>query len=240
MRSSRLPIVLLCSASVLGGGAALADDPPAGAPAPAAPAAAAPAAPASPEAPAPAPRKPGYQSPVPPAKQAIARSGRGRKAGPTWNGPVASYPGFRMLEGGGTRVFLGVDRKVDVTEHKAPGRIIYRMAGTMAPANTNRLPILSSYFPSVVHRVQLVQQGNDLDLVVDVREGVGAERRVLDGEKGIVVQIDFPKSSSYDAWKAAKESAVPATADPTGPRARRTTDTTRIEGQGTDRAQSPY
>ncbi len=241
MRSSRLPIVLLCSASLLSGGAALADDPPAGSSAPAP--AAAPAAPAAPDAPpAPAaPRKPGFQSPVPAAKQVVARYGARRKRNaPVWTGPVASYPGFRMLENGGTRVFLEVDRKVDVTEHKAPGRVVYRLQGTAAPAEVNRLPMLSSYFPSVVHRVQLVQQGTDLELVVDVREGVGAERRVLDGESGIVVQIDFPKSSGYDAWKAARESQPLPTDEPHGPRARRATDTTRIQGQGTDRAQSPY
>lgn len=145
-----------------------------------------------------------------------------------------------MLEGGGTRVFVNVDRKVDVVEQKAAGRIVFRLPRTEAPAAVNRLPILSSYFPSVVSRVQLVQSGADLDLVIDVREAVAAEHRTLDGESGIVLQVDFPKASTYDAWKTAREAPAPPIEAQAGPRARRATETTSIEGQGTDRAQSPY
>lgn len=235
MRSPRLPILLLFSAGILSGGAALADDPPAGAPA---------SAPATPAAPSPqaAPGKPGYRSPVPSAKQILARSRhpkRGKHVA-VWPGPIASFPGFRMLDGGGTRVFVDVDRKVDIVEQKAPGRIIFRLAGTLAPAGVNRLPILTSYFPSVVHRVQLVQSGAALDLVIDVREAVAIEHRVLDSESGIVFQVDLPKASTYDAWKAAREAPAPPVEAQAGPRARRATETTSIEGQGTDRVQSPY
>lgn len=179
---------------------------------------------------------------MPSAKQILARSRhpKGGKHAAVWSGPIASFPGFRMLDGGGTRVFVDVDRKVDIVEQKAPGRLIYRLAGTLAPAGVNRLPILTSYFPSVVHRVQLVQSGGDLDVVIDVREAVAVERRVLDGESGIVFQIDFPKASTYDAWKAAREAPEAPIEAQAGPRAHRATETTSIEGQGTDRAQSPY
>src|SRR5206468_12121349 len=81
---------------------------------------------------------------------------------------VATFPGFKMLPDGSSRVFVEVSRKIDVTEHKAEGRITYRLKGAAVPIRTNRLPIDTSFFPTPVGRIQLVEEGDDADLVIEL------------------------------------------------------------------------
>ncbi|AKT41997.1 uncharacterized protein CMC5_062190 [Chondromyces crocatus] len=110
---------------------------------------------------------------------------------PNLLGPVATYPGFRMLSGGSSRVFLQVNRKVDVVESKAAGRITYRLKGTHT-IQTNQYPLVTSFFPTPVGRVLLTPQGTDLDLVVELRVPSEAQHRVLETDQGMVLQVDFP------------------------------------------------
>lgn len=106
--------------------------------------------------------------------------------------PIATFPGFRMLPTGGSRVFVQIHGgKVDVAESKAEGRLVYRMKGTGA-IQTNRFPLVTSFFPTPVARVQLVSQGDDLDMVIDLRAPSEATYRVLETEQGSVLQVDFP------------------------------------------------
>ena len=142
-------------------------------------------------------------------------------------GPVATYPGFRMLDGGGSRVFVTVNQNVDVTEHKAEGRVTYRLRGVAAPIRTNRLPLLTNFFPTPVGRVQLVEQGSDVDVVIDLRMPSTAEHRVLKQNGGILLQVDFPKPVGLPA------AAAPSAAT-SKPAAKRTQNTTTIGGGSTD------
>src|SRR5262245_4373393 len=98
-----------------------------------APAVAAPPAPAPSAAPAAPPVIARPMSEQPQAQAPKAGGTRGRKrskpAAVQPQGPVATYPGFKMLEDGGSRVFVEISRKVEITEHKAEGRVTYRMKG---------------------------------------------------------------------------------------------------------------
>jgi hypothetical protein len=140
---------------------------------------------------------------------------------------VATYPGFKLLRDGTSRVFVEVSKKVDITEHKAQGRVTYRMKGVSAPIRTNRLALLTGFFSTPVGRIQLVEEGSDVDLVIELRAPSDAQHKVIDSEGGIVLQVDFPKPAGAVGQAPAAVSA-PAAAD----RAKRGTDTTTIQGGG--------
>src|SRR6185369_6392723 len=92
-------------------------------------------------------------------------------------GPVATYPGFRMLDGGGSRVFVTLSKKLTVTEHRAEGKLTYRIQGAQVPTSTNRLPLLTSFFSTPVSRLELVNRDSDVDLVIDVKGGAVPQYR---------------------------------------------------------------
>ncbi|WP_437986309.1 hypothetical protein [Sorangium sp. So ce117] len=175
----------------------------------------APKAPAAPEKAA-APQKPAVNKPrggsagAPQAGR--QRPGRARKpkkdAQASLAGrPVATFPGFRMLPTGGSRVFVQIHGgKVDVAESKAAGRVVYRLKGAGA-IQTNRFPLVTSFFATPVTQVQLVGQGNDLDMVIDLRTQADATYRVLETDQGMVLQVDFPPSVPEQRSAAPAEGA---------------------------------
>lgn len=138
-------------------------------------------------------------------------------------GPVATYPGFHLTDAG-SRVLVEVSRKVDVGEHKAQGRITYRLKGVAAPTRTNRLPLLTGFFPTTpVSKVQLVEASGDVDLVIDLRAQSDATYKVADTPKGgMVLQIDFPKLQ-------ATTTLAPPSQQQDADHAKRGTDTTRLD-----------
>lgn len=109
------------------------------------------------------------------------------------DGPIATFPAFRMMEGGGSRVFVGVNRKVTVTEHKAQGQIVYRLQGVSVSSRTNQLPLDTSFFATPVSRVRLLPQGEDLDLVIELRKAVDVQYKLEEQRDGVVLSVDFPK-----------------------------------------------
>jgi hypothetical protein len=186
-----------------------------------------PAAPAPPQAPPPPPKgKKAAPAPRPAQKRAPPRGRRGKNEASPEGVPVASFPGFTRLEDGKSRIWLEVSAKVDVAENKAQGRVVYRMRGTAVVQRTNQLPLLTGFFATPVDRVQLVQQGPDLDLVIDLRENVEFTHRVIETPRGIVLWVDFPRSSQ-------PERETPA--EPQRPRIKRSTESRRIgDGESSD------
>ena len=210
--------------------AALAQDPPVAKPTAAAPAPAAPTTPpATPPATEPARQVATEQPPVAAKRQ---RWRAPRKNRNTSYVAIATFPGFRMLDGNASRVFLEVSRKVVITEHKAEGRIAYRMQGVGVPTRTNRLALVTTFFRSPVGRVQLVEGDDHLDLVIELRTPSQATHRLVESEGGVVLEVDFPAMAG-DTTAAVNPSrqgeiGVPKIADPNA--ARRATDTTTIKG----------
>lgn len=115
------------------------------------------------------------------------------------NTPIATYPAFRLLEDGSTRITVEVSRKVAVTEHKAQGRVVYSLAGVAVPGNNTLLPLPTGFFRTPVDRVELVEQGGGADLVLELREAVEPSHRVLDTPRGIVIQVDLPRPAGSSA-----------------------------------------
>lgn len=137
--------------------------------------------------------------PAPSAKpdarpSAPARRGkRARRPEPPANAPVATYPGFRMLDSGASFVWLEVSRRVEVAETKSPTRLVYRLKGAITRSRNNLRPLVTDFFRSPVGRVQLVESGDDLDLVIDLREAGDAKARTVETEGGFTLRVDFPK-----------------------------------------------
>ncbi len=132
------------------------------------------------------------------------------------NTPIATYPAFRLLEDGTTRISVEVSRKVAVTEHKAQGRAVYSLAGVAASGNNTLLPLPTGFFRTPVDRVELVEQNGGADLVIELREAVEPTYRVLDTPRGIVIQVDLPRPAG-------------AAAAPSPDAAARTSETKRLE-----------
>ncbi|MDI1483241.1 hypothetical protein [Polyangium sp. y55x31] len=113
------------------------------------------------------------------------------------NAPVASSPSFQILAGGVSRVWVEISQKVDVTEHKAEGRIAYRMKGVVVPTRTNRLPLETMFFQTPVGRVLLTElDDGDVDLVIELKQPSTPSHKLVESEGGVTLQVDFPAPAS--------------------------------------------
>ncbi len=110
--------------------------------------------------------------------------------------PIATYPSFRLLDDGSTRITIEVTRKVAVTEHKAKGRIVYSLAGAAVAGSNTRLALPTGFFHTPVERVEAVGQSSGTDLIIELREAVEPTYRFLDTPRGsTVLQVDFPRTA---------------------------------------------
>ena len=137
-----------------------------------------------------------------------------------------------MLQGNASRVFLEVSRKVDITEHKAEGRITYRMKSVGVPTRTNRLPLITTYFRSPVARVQLVPGDDYLDLTIDLRTPSHVTHRVADGEGGVVLEVDFPPIAGDASAGPTPGATGQVTLPPSSASGKRSSETTHLTGPG--------
>jgi hypothetical protein len=125
-----------------------------------------------------------------PGKRAPQRKAKKRRA---VKGPVASFPAFRVLPDGTSRVNVEISQKVIVAERKAEGRVAYRIKGASVPVRTNRLPLETSFFRTPVARVSLVEvDEEDVELVVELRQPSTATYKVVETDAGMTLQVDFP------------------------------------------------
>jgi len=128
-----------------------------------------------------------------PAQSAPAKKPRKRKKKRDLKGPIANFPGFRLLSSGASRVWVEISQKVDISEHNAPGRLVYRMKGVTVPTRTNRLPLETMFFPTPVSRVMLVElDDGDLDLVIELRQPATPTQKLVETEGGFMLVVDFP------------------------------------------------
>ncbi|UQA55115.1 AMIN domain-containing protein [Polyangium aurulentum] len=124
---------------------------------------------------------------------------KARKAKREINGPVATFPGFRILEDGSTRVYVEISDRVPVAEHKAEGRIAYRIQGAAVPTRNNLRALDTQFFDTPVARVQLVEDEEDVDLVIELKQPAQPSHRLVDSEGGVVLQVDFPARAGSTA-----------------------------------------
>jgi hypothetical protein len=132
--------------------------------------------------------------------------------------PIASSPTFQRLDDGSSRIWVEVSSNVTVVENKAQGRLVYRLRGAVAPGATSQLPLLTGWFSTPVDRAYVVQQGPDVDVVIELRRPSESAQRVVETPRGMVLQVDFPKVVGDDA--------------PAADRAKRGMDSKTISGGG--------
>ena len=143
------------------------------------------------------------RSGAPASGRATTRSRKPRvKHGP--DAAVASYPSFEVLPSGISRVSLVVDRRTDVEERRTDQQLIYKLKGAYAPVRSNLLPLPTDHFRSTVGRVQLVEDGQDLDLVIDLRAAADASYQMDKGDGGQVLRVEVGPPGKV------KKSAAPA------------------------------
>lgn len=190
--SSRLAAArLLTALVVLAPGAALAQQPAKAAPAAAPPKPAAPAPKAAP-ATATAAAKPKTAGTAK-AKAAAAKAKKKQKGDAPITGPIATYPGFRLLDGGGSRVSVALSQKVPITETKADLKVTYLIQGVQVPTRNNRRPLLTTYFKTPVSSITLVEHEGHVDLVIELRQASTPQFRIVENDRGVELQVDFPK-----------------------------------------------
>lgn len=92
-------------------------------------------------------------------------------------------------------MWVEVDHKVEVTASRSPLQIVYRLRGAAIVGVTNELPLVTGYYTTPVDRAQLIPAGADLELVIDLREVATPTSAVVETPRGIVLWVDFPKST---------------------------------------------
>lgn len=196
---------------------------PAEAPAAAPEPAAAPPAPAAPAAQATTASPPAAAPPeqAAPPKKATKRA-RKKREPLTWSGPVATFPSFRVLPDGRTRIVVRVNGNIDVGEARTDLRAVYLLKGVGTLARENRLPLITSYFRSPVTRVELVQQESGLGLVIDLREAAAPTFRMEPVPGGMELVVELPKP---------RETAAQLVGDAAREGAAQTSTSQRIGGQ---------
>ena len=141
-----------------------------------------------------------------PAKKA-KKGKKARKRDP--KAAVASSPGFQVLSGGVSRVWVEISEKVTITEHKAEGRITYRMKGVSVPTRTNRLPLETMFFQTPVGRVLLSElDDGDVDLVIELRQPSTPTYKLVETERGVTLQVDFPAPAGNQPKQTSTEGAT--------------------------------
>lgn len=133
-------------------------------------------------------------------------------------GPLATLPGFRVLPGGCSRVFLEMRGAVDVTEARAPGRLTYRLPGVRVLARTNRYDMPTDHFPTPVGRIHLVPVEGGAELIIELRTRVGAKAHLRRSPRGTVLNVDIresdrPASEPAGGQQAAVEPAPSGESD---------------------------
>jgi len=130
-----------------------------------------------------------------PAKRAAVRKAKKRRV---VKGPVANFPAFRVLPDGSSRIHVEISEKVVVAEHKAEGRIAYRIKGASVPVRTNRLPLETTFFRSPVARVLLVEADEeDIELVIELRQPSSVTHKIIETDAGMILQVDFPAPAAH-------------------------------------------
>jgi|GEM_PF-2500060 len=111
--------------------------------------------------------------------------------------PIATYPGFRMLPGGQSLVWLSVSRAVPVRAERSAGRVVYSLEGARVEVRNNTNALVTTHFPSPVSRVQLVPTATGMQLVVELREPVELTHTVSSGPRGaMILRVEAPPSAA--------------------------------------------
>jgi hypothetical protein len=106
---------------------------------------------------------------------------------------VATFPGFRLLPDGKSRIYVELTKAVVVDERRAAGLLVYVIHDARVPVRNNRNALITTHFPTPVGRARLLSAGRDIELLIDLRQAASATHRVVAGENGGArLEVDFP------------------------------------------------
>jgi hypothetical protein len=107
---------------------------------------------------------------------------------------VATFPGFRLLPDGKSRIYVELTRAVSVDERRgAAGTLVYVIHDARVPVRNNRNALITTHFSTPVGRARLHAAGRDVELLIDLRQTAAATYKVVAGENGTArLEVDFP------------------------------------------------
>ncbi|MET0593978.1 MAG: hypothetical protein ABW133_14850 [Polyangiaceae bacterium] len=122
-----------------------------------------------------------------------SREARPRRHGaPRADAAVATFPGFRLLPDGRSRIYVELTKSVSVDERRADGMLIYVIHDARVPVRNNRNALLTTHFNTPVGRARLLSVGPDLELVIDLRAAANATQKIVPADGGGArLEIDF-------------------------------------------------
>jgi hypothetical protein len=112
--------------------------------------------------------------------------------------PLITFPGFRMLDAGQSRVFVDVSGKPGVNETRTNTTITIHLSGVTVPEKVNRMVLPTGHFWSPVRMVRVVQAGDGADLVIDLRVRSDYTTKLKPSPFGTRLTIDFPRLPDED------------------------------------------
>ncbi len=112
--------------------------------------------------------------------------------------PTVTYPGFEVLPDGRSVVTVDTTGPTTVTEEKAEGRIILNLAGVSVPYKVNKLPLVTTNFPTQVSRVEVEQaNGGGANVILELRETSTSTHEMTKIEGGMRLTITLPRSEKF-------------------------------------------
>jgi len=106
---------------------------------------------------------------------------------------VATFPGFRLLPDGKSRIYVELTKAVSVEERRAAAVLVYVIRDARVPVRNNRNALITTHFPTPVGRARLLSAGPDVELLIDLRQAASATHKVVAGENGGArLEVDFP------------------------------------------------
>lgn len=149
------------------------------------------------------------QADAPATEQAPAKTKKRAKApkkATTEGGPVAFFTGFRKLPDGGSRIFVDLSERVQVTKRDGVQELTYSLRGARLASKNNQNALVTEHFETQVARAKLVPTEDGLELVIQLREDAKPAHRLLRREGDVSqLQIDFPPSARSEAGKDGKD-----------------------------------
>ncbi len=112
--------------------------------------------------------------------------------------PLVTYPGFRMLDAGQSRVFVDISGKPGMNESRTNTAITFHLSGVTVPEKVNRMVLPTGHFWSPVRAVRVVQAGDGADLVVELRVRSDYTTKMTPSPFGTRLNIDFPRLPDED------------------------------------------
>jgi hypothetical protein len=136
----------------------------------------------------------GGKTPAAPTETKKAKKrGHAQDSKPRPNAAVATFPGFRLLPDGRSRIYVELSKSVTVEEHRTDAALTFTLHDAQVLVKNNKNALITTHFSTPVSRARLVPAGNDINLVLDLRKVASATHQLVAGDNGSArLEIDFP------------------------------------------------